>query len=301
MGNKSGVDALLLKVARNLTALMQLLQLLVGRGCIFWCGGSISPIKLGAFVAKMAARYLITRSVNGRAFDRRKGLATVHFIAFPLPDGNVAWWLLSDDGIGGLNDLRAPDAHVTQNAMSSGGHIVFGDYVLHYRHKKDLRTLKDKRTGKAKKILVDISTWTWSMTDRAFNEVRANIERTAAKHDYGDEGIGEAAPKGLRGILFFQRSRPLFSGVREQVLGLHRLARDHWARVRPLWLSRHPKYVARYGDNAGALRPLNEVIHKFLPKMARIRVYGDEPRRVKDLIDNNKNFIENKVLPAENR
>jgi len=277
-------DALLLKVPRSPTALMQHLQLLVGRGHKFWCGGTIAPAKLAAFVQnKMAIRYPISRSVNGRSFDRRKGLAAVHFIAFPLADGNVAWWLLSDDGPGGLNDPAAPDAHVTRDAMSAGGHITFADYVLHYAHKKDLRTITDKRSGKKKKVLTDISTWTWALTDRVFNEVRAHIERTAARLDYGDEGIAGAAPKGLRGILLYQRSRPLFSGVRGQVLALHRIADDHWSRVRTLWLSRHPRYVARYGDKAGALRPINEVIHKHLPKMGRVLVYGDEPMRLRDL------------------
>src|SRR5450830_763245 len=57
--------ALQIKVPRNKTVLMQLLQLLVFRRHYWWCGGVMAPKKLGAFVAKMAVRYPIIRTARG--------------------------------------------------------------------------------------------------------------------------------------------------------------------------------------------------------------------------------------------
>ena len=142
---KAADAALQIKIPRNKTVLMQLLQLLVFRRHYWWCSGIIDAAKLGGFVAKMAVRYPLTRTARGRAYDRTRGLAAMHFVAYPLANGLVAWWLLSDDGTGGLNDPATPDAHVATNAMASDGHITFTDYVLHYAHKKSPRHLPVNR------------------------------------------------------------------------------------------------------------------------------------------------------------
>jgi hypothetical protein len=50
-------DLLALRVSRSETALLQLLQLLVGReGHRWWCGGTIAAGKLAGFGANMVAR-----------------------------------------------------------------------------------------------------------------------------------------------------------------------------------------------------------------------------------------------------
>jgi hypothetical protein len=81
--------------------------------------------------------------------------------------------------------------------------------------------------------------------------------------------------EGLRGTLAFQRRRPLFSGVRSQVLELHREADSQWGLVRKAWMARYTGFVAKYGDNAGRLRSLKEITSQHLPKMGRFKVFGE--------------------------
>lgn len=283
---KAADAALQIKIPRNKTVLMQLLQLLVFRRHYWWCSGIIDAAKLGGFVAKMAVRYPLTRTARGRAYDRTKGLAAMHFVAYPLANGLVAWWLLSDDGKGGLNDPATPDAHVAKNAMASDGHITFTDYVLHYAHKKSPRPIPDKKTGKEKLVFKDVSTWTWKLSDTALNETKASIERASANFEYGTEGTHGARPSGVLGILVFQRSRPLFSGVRNQVIDLHRHADSHWGRVKKKWQGQHSVHRINDKNRAGELRPLREIVAHHLPKMVRIAIYGDSPKTIGDLLRN---------------
>jgi hypothetical protein len=281
---KAADAALYIKVPRNATALMQLLQLLVVRRHYWWCGGIISTDKLGPFVAKMATRYPITRTMRGRAYDRTRGLAAAHFIAFPVAKNQVVWWILSDEGKGGLHDPGMPDAHIASNAMAADGHIGFRDYVLHYAHKKNARRLPDKKTGRDKLVFKDVSTWTWKLCDAALNETRASIERAASTVDYGSEGHGGGSPRGILGILVCQRSRPLFSGVRTQVIELHRHADTHWGRVKKKWQGQHSAQCLLDGDRAGELRSLREIMGQHLPKMSRIALYNEEPQTIGDLL-----------------
>src|SRR5471032_2997778 len=113
---KLKTNVLDLPVPRNKTALMQHLQLLVGReGYRSWCGGTVSREKFAAFADKIARRYPITRNARGRTYDRKLGKAVMQFIAYPL-NGKIQWWLLSDGGTGGLADSSSEDAKVTQDA-----------------------------------------------------------------------------------------------------------------------------------------------------------------------------------------
>lgn len=285
---KTADAALLLKVPRNKTALMQHLQLLVFRCHYWWCGGVVNTSKLAAFAAKMATRYPITRTARGRAYDRLKGRAAVHFIVFPGTENQVFWWLLSDEGKGGLHDQTMPDAHIAKNAMTANGHVLFADYVLLYAHKKDARRLSDAKTGKEKIVLKDRSTWTWKLTDTAFNETKASIERAAASLEYGTEEGNGRSPWGVLGILACQRSRPLFSGVRTQVIALHRHADTCWGRVKMKWQGLHSGLLSQDVERAGKLRTLKEVMSHHLPKMIRLTVFGDEPKTIADIAFNKR-------------
>lgn len=260
---------------------MQHLQLLVGReGHRYWCGGTMPTEKLEAFVCKMAERYPITRNIRGRVYDRKRGLAAVHLVVFPLKDG-VAWWLLSSSGKGGLADPAMPDFHVSHDAMESSHHIELEDYVLLYAHKP----VSHKKP--AKTVVTQpprgLSTWTWKIRNSTLTELKAGIEREARLLAYGDDGQHDRRAWGLRGLLAYQRQRPLFSGVRNQVIELHRFARDTWEQRRPAWKKKYPEHVHRYGENAGALLPLHTVIWHHLPTMSRIKVFGDTPQRVRAL------------------
>ncbi|MBB5427477.1 hypothetical protein HDG40_005656 [Paraburkholderia sp. JPY158] len=276
-------DPMELHVPRNRTALMQQLQLLVGKGNHRrWCGGSIDSQKLPAFVEKMAARYPITRSTRGRVYDRKCGQAVVHFIAFPM--GNkVAWWLLSDEGWGGLADGQSPDAHVARDAMAAEGHITFGDYVLLYATKQEPKEVTGTNGAKPRRFLGTTSTWTWKLRTEIVRELRAGIERCCERLEYGADGGAGRKPWGVRGMLSSLRERPQFSGIRSQVLALHKEAEELWKVRRPLWCARHPTLVQQYRDTAGALIPVDEILKTRLPKMRRLSVYGDEPATLRRL------------------
>ncbi len=277
-------DPLALRVPRNLTALLQHLQLLVGREAHrWWCGGLIARDKLPAFAEKMAARYPILRNTRQRSYGRQRGRASLHFVAFPVGE-QVAWWLLSSTGSGGLADPASPDHHVARDALTRDGHLAFMDYVLLYAHKREPRHITDKKTGRVKTLHTDVSTWTWQLNQEVLTELRRGIEACCERLEYGDEGGPGRRPWGLRGLLAAQRARPLFSGVRTQVLELHREAIAAWGSRRPLWLQRHPELATRYGAAAGSLRSAAEVAKVALPKMTRISVYDDPPRTLRDLI-----------------
>ena len=283
---KASKEALRIKIPRNQTVLMQHLQLLVIRGYRSWCGGTILRSKLKAFAGKMATHYPITRTTRGRCYDRKKGLAAAHFVVFPIDETRVAWWLLSDGGKGGLTDALSPDAHVAKNAEASDGHITFVDYVLLYAHKKDARSVPDVKTGRSKTVYKNMSTWTWKLNEKAFNELKASIEIAAKNLDFGEEGGFYKRPRGLLGILECQRSRPLFSAVRTQVIALHRHASDEWGRVKKKWQGGQSSDFLADARHSGELRPLKEIMSAFLPKMTRIRVYENESVTIADLARN---------------
>ena len=74
------------------TVLMQHLQTLVLRGNCWWVGGVVPVAKFERLVLKLAGRYPLTRDERGRTYDRAKGLASVHVVAYPV-DGGIAWWV----------------------------------------------------------------------------------------------------------------------------------------------------------------------------------------------------------------
>jgi hypothetical protein len=261
---------------------MQHIQTLVLRGNGWWIGGLIPREKLAPLVLKMATRYPITRSERGRVYDRSKEMATCHFLAFPTDQGKVVWWLLSSEGVGGLADPKAADHHVRKHAMAADGHIHFQDYVLLYAHKKDARVLTDARTGKEKRVIKDCSSWTWKITVACYRTLVIDLEQKIVGLEYGDDTC--ATPYGVRGLLAYQRRRPLFSGVRTQILILHREALSQWGRVRMQWLSRNTWALERYGEQrAGQLRSLAEITSQQLPKMMRQKVFADPSRTLRAL------------------
>ena len=268
---KTSSTVLDLRIPTGKTVLMQHLQTLVLRGNPYWVGGVIPVSKLSALAEKMALRYPILRDERARTYDRSKGLAATHFVAFPTKDGSVAWWVLSSVGKGGLDDKKGPDARAAKHALAADGHIEFEDYVLLYAHKKDARTIVDAKTGREKQVIKDCSTWTWKMTNVAYSQVLATIERQVKALSFGRDDNERL--EGLRGALAFQRRRPLFSGVRTQVLQLHREADSQWGLVRKAWLARFTVLAARYGDKAGRLRSLKEITSQHLPTMGRFKVF----------------------------
>jgi hypothetical protein len=306
-------------IPRNETALMQHLLRLVGvERHRYYISGSCPLTRLAPFLQKMTALYPLTRNKRGRTYDRHCGRAAVHLIVYPLipaiphlsrssgvyalgdaraynrrivealhahlPSAKVVWWIVSGDGKGGLNDPAMPDHQVMRDAMRAEVHIEFGDYVLLYAHKKEPREIIDRHSGRTRTILKDTSTWTWKLRGRVFNEVRVALEACCARMDLGREPGIDTAGTGLRGLLAAERSRPLFSGVRSQVLDLERHARTHWRSRVKMWRGAHPIIVQEEGDAAGQLKPIARVLQEDLPKKILIPIYADPPLRVRDIL-----------------
>ena len=276
--NKNPLD---LAVPRNKTALMQHLQLLVGReGYRYWCGGLISPEKLAGFVEKMGHRYPITRNTRERSYHRKLGKAVVHLVVFPV-DGKVQWWLLSDAVVGGLADPLTEDARVATDAMSADGHITFGDYVLLYASKHEFRKIKDAASGNPKGFYKDRSTWTWKLRGEVVRELRASIEECCHNLQLGDEGTQFRPGRGLAGLLATLRRRPLFSGIRNQVRDLHIEANELWRRRQGTLGRAHQMTDMSNAGNGASLT----VAGKSFPTMSRIQVFGQPPTTIRSLTE----------------
>ena len=139
------------------------------------------------------------------------------------------------------------------------------------------------QTGRPKTVYKNMSTWTWKLNDKAFNELKASIEAAAKNLDFGEEGGAHQRPRGLLGILECQRSRPLFSAVRTQVIALHRHASEEWGRVKKKWQGGHSLDFLADVRHSGELRPLKEIMSSFLPKMTRIHLYEEDSATIGDL------------------
>jgi hypothetical protein len=311
--------ALDLPIPRHQTALMQHLLRLVGvEDHLNYCSASCHISKLASFVGKIEHRYPLTRSARQRCYDRERGRAAVHLIIYPLlplsysfsrtsgvyslgdataynrrvveelhryaQDAQVMWWLVSDRGYGGLDDHTVEDHRVRRNAMSAGEHVAFNDYVLHYAHKKELVEIPDRRSGRPKTVLKDTSSWTWSLSRSVIAEVKAAIRACCNELDFGAPPHGDRPGHGLQGLLHAQRQRPLFSGVRTDVLELEKYARELWRSLAPRWRAQHPGTTAELGKAAGELPSLSELLRTSMPKMTYRRIYNDPPLRVRDLL-----------------
>lgn len=280
-------------VPRNQTATMQLLQRLVGReGHRYWCGGAIAAGKVTRFLDKMAGRYpAILRNTRERSYDRRRGRAAMHMILCSPMNGAPAaqsplfqWWLLSDNGPGGLADPSSADAHVAGDAMSANGHLIMHDYVLLYATKRAPHTVTDRRTGHVKRVWTDTSSWTWRIRGPVMAEIRASVDACCQSRELGITPLDGGVGTGLRGLLAAQRARPLFAGVRNQVIDLHRYAGDVWSRHRAAWVAVHPRLAEDHGSEVSfPFRRTRELID-ILPTMRQIRIYDTPARTIADLL-----------------
>jgi hypothetical protein len=287
-------SALELPVPRNSTATLQLLQRLVGRESHrHWCGGLIKSGKVPEFLEKMSERYpAILRNARGRSYDRTRGRAAMHMIAFP-PIGSdpreplpmLQWILISTAGSSGLADETSHDYRVAQNAMSSlSGHLTLGDYVLVYGTKKQARRVMDRRSGLERTIWHQTSTWSWRIRGQILTEIRAATHACCDELQFGFEPNTERAGSGLCGLLAAQRKRPLFAGVRNQVVDLYAAAEEIWQPHRQAWLAAHPDIARKLGPQAGRLLSTRDLTKYYLPTMSQLRMYSAPPITIRDLL-----------------
>jgi hypothetical protein len=182
----------------------------------------------------------------------------LHFLAYLHRDGTLFWIIVSTIGVGGLCDPKAAAGETPKDATRRDEKIEFEDYELVYVHK--LFRDRDKKSRSS-------STWTWRLRESVYSEIVAAIEHETRHYD----------ARGVRGILAAQRQRPLFSGTRKQVIGLHRKAGELWGRVHPQWQAHH----------GGASWPLPRWHHLALPVMPRLKCYDDPPQTLADLVKRN--------------
>lgn len=185
-----------IRIPRSTTAVMQLLQLYAQHGHFYWTSGEVEQVKLTRFADKLAA-LRISRDAPGRAYDKKRGLASSHLVVLPQSDGSrVAWSLVSTSGARGLADPSSLTIGEVKDMRRSDQHLRWGHYEL-------LRA--EKRIGKVRE-----TTWTWRLSPERYRELEALIVERAKQRD---------ALALTRAVAYFA-SMPQFSGVRGQVLRL---------------------------------------------------------------------------------
>jgi hypothetical protein len=283
-----------LAVPRNSTATLQLLQRLIGREAHrSYCCGLIDSFKVPGFLEKMSARYpAILRNARGRTYDRTRGRAAMHMIVCP-PIGSdpcqplpvLQWFLVSSPGDGGLCDAKSHDCGVAHDATSASGHLTTADYVLVYGTKRQPRTVTDRRSRAERTIWHQTSTWTWRIRGEVLAEIRAAIHSCCRDLQFGADPSDGGAGWGLLGMLAAQRNRPLFAGVRNQVVDLYRFAAEEaWPPYRQSWLAAHPRLAREHGQQAGRLPSISDLTRYRLPTMPQIRMYSVPPTTIRDLL-----------------
>lgn len=202
-------DAVLskIKVPRNLTAAMQLLQLYAQSGHVFWASDTIRPSNLSKFVGKLSGMG-IDRSAVLRGYHKNKGAASVHLVV--VEEGQLLRWILvSTSGKGGLNDALAYKPGTVLDLRLRGQHLRLRHYELLKQPKR--WTDQERREHTAE-------TLTWRMSPESVNAHQAFIVERAKQHDRA----------GLMKEVEAIRMQPLFAGVRSQVFRLQAEAVKVW-------------------------------------------------------------------------
>lgn len=202
------------KLPRNQTAAMQLLQLYIQSGHFYWTSGTVLVDKFERFIDKLSFSR-IDRDAPGRAYDKSKGIASIHLVVFSSTPGIVDWILVSTAGREGLADPSSPSIGIVRDTRLNGQHLGFKHYELLHLEKKIVRirdiTTKTHEVLKNRKETIRQTTWTWRITPARFKEHEAFIVSLIKHRD----------TRGLVAELDALSMMPLFSGVRGQVLKLY--------------------------------------------------------------------------------
>ncbi len=213
-------ELLAIKVPRNQTAAMQLLQLYAQSGHHYWTSGVVLRTKLERFIEKLNS-FRIGRDAPGRAYDKSKGLASAHLVLLDAPGEALTWILVSTKGPRGLVDVESPVLGPVRDTRLSGQHLTLKHYELLHAPKKVKRQrvikFKQDRAGQRQDVAeqrtetVTVTTWTWRLTPGRVREHEALIVARVKQRD-------EA---GLAAELQALAMMPLFAGVRGPVLKLY--------------------------------------------------------------------------------
>jgi hypothetical protein len=212
-----------IRVPRNQTALMQLLQRQVSSGHYYWCADTIPKHKLTGFIDKWSG-YALRSDAPARAYRKQTKRASVHLCLNPAGFGQlknadidgqinskevevtrfptespVGWWLLSTAGKAGLID-GLPTPSKVFDCRTDAGRLRFKDYEL------VLQTKVVKSGGKSKQLI----TWTWRLTSQRYKAWEALLIERAKVRDLA--GVVKA--------IDCLRAMPMFAGIRMQVIKL---------------------------------------------------------------------------------
>lgn len=203
-----------IKVPRNQTAAMQLLQLYVQTGHFYWTTGVVLRSKLRRFIEKLAS-FRIERDAPGRAYDKTKNIASTHLVLLDSPDDALIWVLVSTLGRYGLTDDESPKLETVKDTRLAGQHLTLKHYELLHLEKRIVR-IRDIKTKQGKILknrqeTIRQTTWTWRMTGARMREHEAFIVALTKQRD-SDKLAAELGALAMM---------PMFSGMRGQVLKLY--------------------------------------------------------------------------------
>ncbi len=233
-----------IKVPRNNTAAMQLIQLYAQSGHVFWTTGEIEPKKLRRFLPKLAG-FRIDRDAPGRVYDKSKGIASCHLVVLETAPGLLNWVLVSTPGKSGLADPDSPKLGPVSDTRLRGQHLRWKHYeLLHAEKKIEVYGEHGKRT-------VRDTTWTWRLTAQRYKEHEAFIVNRVKHRDV------DGVDKELHALAMM----PMFSGIRGQTLKLFMEAK---------------KLAGKFGL---AIAPVPE-----LPFMTKQSIYAEPASTLFDLV-----------------
>ena len=233
-----------IKIPRNNTAAMQLIQLYAQSGHAFWASGEIERKKLRRFLPKLAA-FRIDRDAPGRVYDKGKGLASSHLVVLETAPGLLNWVLVSTPGKSGLADPDIPKPGPVSDTRLRGQHLRWRQYeLLHAEKKIEVHGENGKKT-------VRDTTWTWRVTAQRYKEHEAFIVDRVKHRDV----------QGVNNELHALAMMPMFSGVRGQTLKLYGEAK---------------KLAGKFGL---AMAPVPE-----LPFMTKQPIYTEPPETLFGLV-----------------
>lgn len=215
------------------SVLMQRLLDAVSRGYNWHTHGSVPVEKASRLSAKFAELYCVDRNSNARAYAQRQGKSNSRLFLFATESSTyLDWWLLSSDGVGSVHQLER-----LQSALDKRCRVRIGtDYELLQRTRK-----REKGGG---------TVWSWRMTHECHERWRVRIINACRRTEPLEVS---------RSIASLYRV-PGFSGTREQVGKLVKLARMEWRRhhgtLDQLILPPKLGYLERLPDTAV---PLSEI------------------------------------------
>jgi len=195
-----------IRIPRNETAHLQWIQRLAMTGHVYWCGDSAPRDRFPNLIGKYPSLAL-RADAPARAYRKRTKRASVHMVvspAFLTPDAaRIPWLMLSTGGRDGLEGAHAPPAPVKDLRTREGRITARNGFYEFVR--------AEKRVRDSPKRDMTMTTWTWRLTWRRYQEPLAWLTEAAKQRDRS----------GLEARFDALSQMPLFAGIRRQLCRLH--------------------------------------------------------------------------------